>query len=176
MAASNPSCGRIGSTPARSDLRPRVPTSPHTGLICARPSCAACASFGRQPSRSPTPWIATPPGWDVLLPPSTTDRPPLDLPATLPPRDLARTAFALTGAEVATKARALDCYVTQPGDADAAGGVRAQHGALHGPDRRGADARRGDDRAGGATAATLICCMRLGARARGISPGPQARP
>ena len=58
-------------------------------------------------------WPNWPPGWDVLLPPSTTDRPPLDLPATLPPRDLARTAFALTGAEVATKARALDCYVTQ---------------------------------------------------------------
>src|SRR5438094_10113639 len=113
MAASNPSCGRIGSTPARSDLPPRVPTRPPPGLICARPSCAACASFGRQPSRSPTPWIATPPGWDVLLPPSTTDRPPLDLPATLPPRDLARTAFALTGAEGATQARALACYVTQ---------------------------------------------------------------
>ena len=73
----------------------------------------ACDQRSRQPSRSPTPWIATTPGWDVLLPPSTTDRPPLDLPATLPPRDLARTAFALTGAEVATKARALDCYVTQ---------------------------------------------------------------
>jgi hypothetical protein len=42
-----------------------------------------------------------------------TSRPPLDLPATLPPRGLARTAFALTEAEVATKARALDCYVTQ---------------------------------------------------------------
>src|SRR5438552_11338070 len=31
MAASNPSCGRIGSTPARSDLRPRVPHEPPYG-------------------------------------------------------------------------------------------------------------------------------------------------
>jgi LmbE family N-acetylglucosaminyl deacetylase len=58
-------------------------------------------------------WPNWPPGWDASMPPAPTEGDTLNLPATLPSRDLVRTVLELTDAEMAAKSRALDCYVTQ---------------------------------------------------------------